>query len=248
MRRLFRWARRRWMFVIPGLVLAVLGSAKLGAIIYTRFINDPAPTLTFANRDKELQKATTTISTGVPPSTKVVAEDSLDGTWTVTKPSTAGYRIKESISGESSEGVGRTTTVDGAFVLAGETVTEAEFNVDVSTLTSDQSKRDEAVSGDILKTEEFPVATFTLTEPIVLGAIPADGVAVKAKATGTMSLRGMEAPMVLDVEARRSGQSIEVAANGIIVFADFGIPDPSKKPLVTVENRGTLEVLLTLKR
>lgn len=229
--------RRRWKLLLG--LGALLGVMAYFAVpyVYIHFINDPKPALTFENRDKELAKA----GAAEPVS-------STDGEWFVTQPSTAGYRVKETLNGQSTSGVGRTNTVDGSFTLAGASIKSAEFNVDVSTLTSDQARRDKQVKGRLLATDEFPVATFTLNEPIALGTLPADGVTIAAKASGTLSLRGKDKPVTLDLQARRSGDKIEVLGNAALNFADFGIPDPSVKPFVSTEQSGVLEVSLTLSR
>ncbi len=230
------FVRRRWKLLVAGLVVAVAAGVVGIPYVYIHFINKPEPKLTFANRDKELAKGGTVASSAL----------STDGTWIVGAPSTAGYRVKETLNGQSTEGVGRTDKIDGSFVLAGSTVQSGEFNVDVSTLASDQGRRDNQVRGRLLSTDEFPVSTFTLGAPVALEALPDDGVSVTTKATGTLSLRGVEKDVTLDIEARRAGTNIELLASTTLVFADFEIPDPSVAPFVTTEQSGLLEVSLTL--
>ena len=230
--------RRRWKL----LLVAAIGLAAIAYVaipyVYIHFINDPKPELTFANRDKELAESG---KTALPAFTT-------DGEWIVAQPSTAGYRVKETLNGQSTEGVGRTNTVDGSFTLVGPSVKSGEFSVDVSTLTSDQTRRDNQVKGRLLATDQFPVATFTIDQPIELGTIPADGTTIAATAAGTLSLRGVEKPVTLDLQARLSGDLIDVLGKTTLVFADFEIPDPSVKPFVTTEQSGVLEVSLKLSR
>ena len=230
--------RQRWKL----LLVVAIGLAAIAYVaipyVYIHFINDPKPELTFANRDKELAKS------GI----SALPASSTDGEWVIAQPSTAGYRVKETLNGQSTEGVGRTNTIDGSFMLLGPTVKSGEFSVDVSTLTSDQTRRDNQVKGRLLATDQFPVATFTIDQPIELGTIPADGTTIAAKAAGTLSLRGVEKPVTLDLQARLSGDSIDVLGKTTIVFADFEIPDPSKKPFVTTVQSGVLEVSLKLAR
>jgi len=73
------------------------------------------------------------------------------GTWTVTSGSQAGYRVREQLASlpAPSDAVGRTSAVTGTLTLAqaasGYSVTVANFSVDVSKLTSDQSRRDQRI-------------------------------------------------------------------------------------------------------
>ena len=233
--------RRRWKLLLALVVAGIAFAVVAVPYIYIHFINDPPPKLSFANRDKELA------NTGEAGSDSVTALET-DDVWKVSAPSTAGYRVKETLNGQSTEGVGRTDKVDGSFVLNGKTVSSGEFNVDVSTLTSDQGRRDNQVRGRVLSTEEFPVATFVLDEPVILDAIPDDGTTMSAKATGTLSLRGVDKIITLDVQARRASPNIEILAKTTILFADFEIPDPSVAPFVTTDQSGLLEVSLTLTR
>ena len=42
----------------------------------------------------------------------------------------------------------------------------------MTTLQSDESRRDERLRTDGLQTDQFPTATFTLTKPIEVGSVP----------------------------------------------------------------------------
>lgn len=231
--------RRRWWQLLLAAVAAIAVGVVAVPYVYIHFINKPAPRLTFENLDKQRTDSTDALP---------AATEATDGVWNVVAPSTAGYRVKETLNGQDTEGVGRTQTVEGIFTLRGARVTLGEFSVDVSTLESDQTRRDSQVRGRLLETDEFPIASFVLDQPIELGSIPADGETVTAKAVGTLSLRGVDKPVSLDIQARRTGESIEVLANTVITFADFEIENPSVSPFVTVGETGTLEVQLTLNR
>ena len=89
----------------------------------------------------------------------------------------------------------------------------------------------------------FPTASFTLAEPIQLGAIPGPGVTITPKATGNLLLRGTTKPVVIDLSARRRGNTIQVNGTIPIKFADWNIPNPSFGP-VTTQDHGLLEFLL----
>ncbi len=113
----------------------------------------------------------------------------------------------------------------------------------MTTVKSDQSLRDEQFQGRIMDTAKYPTATFVLTRPIQLGSIPAPGTTITATATGQLTLHGMTRSATFQVQARRTGSTIAVSGSIPIVFADYGIDNPSGGPATTA-NHGLLEFLL----
>ncbi len=118
----------------------------------------------------------------------------LDGTWAVDSSigslddgtgTFVGYRVQEQLATVgAAEAVGRTSSVTGSLTIDGTSVSAAEFTADLTTLQSDEANRDRQLSRQALQTSQFPTATFTLTQPIDLGGVPADGQIVQATATG----------------------------------------------------------------
>jgi polyisoprenoid-binding protein YceI len=127
--------------------------------------------------------------------------------------------------------------------IAGTTVTAAAFTVDMTTFHSDSNQRDGQFHGRIMDTAQFPTATFTLSKPIELAPVPAVGVVKTYAATGTLTMHGTTNTVTLNVEAKRSGNSIVVSGRQPITFADYGIDNPSGGP-ASVGDSGTLEFLL----
>ncbi len=251
--------RRKWRWIAGFVVFAALFGAVGIPYIYIHFINNPAPKLSFEQRDKELAAAAATaassdISAAVVASTDITAAstsaaaastDSVDGTWNIVSPSTAGYRVKEVLNGQSTEAVGRTSGVEGTVTISGTSVAAVDLSVDMTTLASNESRRDDAFRGRIMNTEEFPVALFSLTEPIVLGTIPDVGATATATAKGTLTMHGVEKAVEVAVTARRSASTIEVLGTIPIAFADYGVANPSIGFVKTADT-GVIEFLLTL--
>ena len=101
------------------IVLALLAVA--GPWVYINLIKDDAPdALT-------LQPAVTTTAGEVQQPTNAT-----DGEWAVVADSVVGYRVKEILFGQDTEGVGRTSAVTGSLVIANNEVTSAEFSVDMT--------------------------------------------------------------------------------------------------------------------
>jgi polyisoprenoid-binding protein YceI len=165
----------------------------------------------------------------------------------VAADSVVGYRAKEVIVAQKTEGVGRTSAVTGVLTIADEQVTGAEFTVDMTTLKSDSSRRDRQVNTRILDTATYPTATFVMNEPIELTAEALAGSDFTATVTGTLTLRGVTKDIEVTLIARLIGEVIEVNGSIELVFAEWSIPDPSL-PGIVVEDRGQLEFLLRFTR
>lgn len=171
-----------------------------------------------------------------------VAGASVDGTWNVTSGSSAGYRVKETLFGQSTTAVGRTSQVTGSITISGTQVAAGELSVDMTTVSSGQSQRDSQFQGRIMDTATYPTATFTLSQPIQLGSLPSTGTTVTETATGKLTLHGTTKTVTFQLEARR-GATIAVSGSIPIVFSDYSISNPSGGP-ATTGSTGTLEFLL----
>jgi polyisoprenoid-binding protein YceI len=231
---------RTWVkWLIGGLVVALVAVVAI-PWAYINFIQEDAP--------PPLQlsdEPTTTTAAGGSSDTTVAGEPAeLAGTWNVASGSTVGYRADEVLFGQDNTAAGRTNDVTGSITLTDTSVTEGEFTADLTTVESDDDRRDGQFQGNIMNTDEFPTATFTLTEPIEFGAAPADGEKVTASATGDLTLRGVTNSVTFDVEARKTGNVIEVTGSIPVVFSDYEIPSPSR-PGITVKDNGEMEFLLT---
>jgi polyisoprenoid-binding protein YceI len=259
---------KTWMkWAIAAVVVVILGVVG-GPFVYINFIKDDPPDR-FALDDGDASAATTaapaTTAAGdepvaSDPATTTPAATSPAGTaapaapaaaaagavWTIDPATSAvGYRVVEVLFGQDTEGVGRTSAITGQLTLTGTQVTAADFEVDMTTVTSDEDRRDSQFRGRLMDTASFPTATFTLTAPIELGTVPAEGAAVTATATGDLTLRGTTNPVTFDVQAQQTGHTIQVVGRTDIVFADYGIPDPSTTGIST-QDHGLLEFDLHL--
>ena len=216
------------------IVLALLAVA--GPWVYINLIKDDAPdALT-------LQPAVTTTAGEVQQPTNAT-----DGEWAVVADSVVGYRVKEILFGQDTEGVGRTSAVTGSLTITNNEVTSAEFSVDMTSLISDSSRRDRQVNNRILDTATYPTATFALNDPIALTPEALAGSDLTVNTTGTLTLRGVTKDIPVTLVARLVDNVIEVNGTIEIVFAEWQIPDPSVTAIV-VEDRGLLEFLIRFSR
>ncbi len=160
----------------------------------------------------------------------------------------AGYRVGEELSGiGTTEAVGRTPAVSGTLEIAGATVVVAVVDVDLTTLVSDRPQRDGLVQR-ALDTSQFPSARFALAEPVSFDALPAAGESVTATVAGTFSVHGASRPVVITVEATWIEGVVIVGAIFEIRFEDYGINPPRAPVVLSVEDTGTVELLLNFTR
>jgi polyisoprenoid-binding protein YceI len=246
--------RRRWPWFLGGAVILVILAVVAVPYVYIHFIQaDPEPELTFENIDASAAETTTSVasastaagSTAATAAGAAASSDSIDGNWAVTTASQAGYRVKEVLFGQDTDAVGRTNAVTGTLAIDGTSVTEGSFSVDLTKVTSDESKRDGQFQGRIMETSQFPTATFTLTKPIDLGSLPADKSEVPYTASGELNLHGVAKQVDVALTARRNGANIEVTGTIPVLFADYQIDNPSTAGVSTQDN-GVIEFLLVM--
>ena len=233
--KVLRSIRRHWMRWSLGSAAGVVMLVFGGTYAYIHYIQGPAPA------PLKLSTTRTTAAAGAPTSANAAT---VDGSWRVTTGSQAGYRIKETLFGQSTTAVGRTSAVTGSITITGTTVTTGTFTADLTKVSSDASGRDSQFQGRIMNTAKYPTATFTLTQPIQLASLPADGVQITTTATGNLTLHGTSKAVTFTVTAQRSGSTLQVSGSIPVIFADYSIANPSGGPATTADN-GTLEFLLT---
>jgi hypothetical protein len=224
MRRPHHW--KRWL--IGGIVVVLLIVVG-GPFVYFHFIEGTAPSKFTLSKPK----ATTT---AVP----------LAGTWTVAPTSQAGYRVQETLFGQSHAAVGRTTAVTGQLTATATAVTSTTVTVDMTQVTSDSGERDGQFQGRIMDTSQFPTAKFTLTTPINFATTPTPGSTVSETAAGSLTLHGTTHSVQVPISARQNGSTIQVTGSIPVTFSDYNIDNPSGGP-ASVGNSGTVEFLLTFR-
>ena len=112
---------KTWVKVLIGVAVAAILAVTAGPFVYINFIKDDAPdklslddvpTSTDAVGASEQVSTTTIAPTTTSTATSAPAASGVvDGSYTVTTGSQAGYRVVEVLFGQDTEGVGRTTSV-----------------------------------------------------------------------------------------------------------------------------------------
>jgi polyisoprenoid-binding protein YceI len=240
--------KRYWKWVL-GAVVGIAIAIPAGTWVYINVIqDDPPPPLTL---DTAASGQVTTTSAVAPSPTTLAGPTATTTapaatgaeTWRPTPASILGYRVKEVLFGQSNDAVGRTSSINGSMTINGASVSTVELNVDMKSVKSDNGQRDGQFQGRIMNTAAFPTATFKLTQPLTLSAVPTDNAIVDAKATGTLTMHGVTKPVTFDLKAQRDGADIKVNGSIPIVFADYNIANPSAGP-ATTEDHGVIEFLV----
>jgi polyisoprenoid-binding protein YceI len=236
--------RRRSVQVAVAAALVALAIG--GFLIFQVFSGDTPP-----------EAALSSASVSAPSGSGSGSHD-LAGSWTLDTSSGsfadgsstfAGYRVEEKLSTLGThDAVGRTQEVDGSMALSDSQVKSLDVSVDMTTLTSDDDRRDGQLRERGLETDAFPTATFSLTQPIDIAKPPAVGETVDATATGDLTLHGVTKQVSVPVQARWDGTQIEIAGSVDITIADYGIEKPVGFIVLSIADTGTIEFHLLFDR
>ncbi len=233
--------------IVIGLVVVVLAAAAGGAWWYLR---DDAPAK--VSLDKAAEEAERRPAAPASPA-------GIDGLWTVDNTSGdfdfesasgtfAGFRVQEELANIGhATAVGRTGDVAGSLTIAGDEVTGGSFTVDLTTIRTNQERRDRRVQ-EALDTERFPEATFELAEPITLPADAATGARITATGTGDLTVHGQTRRVEVSIEARLVRGRIALVGSVPVKFSDFGVQAPEAPIVLSVEDHGEMEFQILLVR
>ena len=136
------------------------------------------------------------------------------------------------------DAVMRSTALSGEIRLDGQ---PSSVTIDLTTLSSDQSRRDDAVQRMIFN--ERPTAIFTVDAIQSLPASYAPGDVVTQVVTGTLEFGNLIVPMTFDVEARLDGTVLYVLGRTSFTWDELEI-EPPNTPSVTVGDEVRVEILL----
>ena len=169
-------------------------------------------------------------------------------TYTLTGESVARYRAQEELANQgANEAVGETSSIVGQiyFDENGVPLACSRWDVDLRTLTSDESRRDNFLRGNTLQTDTYPVATFVLTSVEGLDGALVDGEETSFALVGNLTMHGVTRLVRWDVTATLDGDTITGSGNTTFNMADYEIAEPKVGPVLSVDEEITLEVDLT---
>ncbi len=165
--------------------------------------------------------------------------------------SEARYRVREQLANVSlpTDAIGRTKQVSGSVTIKPDGTIDtanSKFVVDLSTLESDRSMRDNFLRRSVLQTTQYPEATFVPKQVTGLSwPLPKSGT-VSFKLTGDLTIRDVTKPVTWDVTGTiQNGQASGLAKTSF-KFEDFNLNQPRVPVVLSIVDNITLEVDVAL--
>ncbi|MGD9711409.1 MAG: YceI family protein [Thermomicrobiales bacterium] len=160
------------------------------------------------------------------------------------EPSEARYVVEEELAGiGANTAIGRTNAFIGQILLddANMPVTCSRFDVDMRTLVSDESRRDNFLRGNTLQSDSYPVATFILRTVEGL-----DGGLSSEEQTftliGDLVFRGQTQLVAWEATASLNGDNLSGSAFTSFLLEDYNIEKPIVGSVVSIADDLRLEV------
>lgn len=139
---------------------------------------------------------------------------------------------------ESSKAVSGSVELDGQ----GGALPGSKITLDLGTLTSDRTIRDNFIKRVTLQTNQFPTMDFVPKQVQGLSMpVPTSGQA-SFKLLGDATIKGVTKPMSWDVTATFTPQGCQGEATSSFKLSDFGMTPPKAGPVISVDDAGKLEV------
>lgn len=166
---------------------------------------------------------------------------------------TASYSVYENLifqNKPNNDAIGTTHSVQGSFRIRTGTsplVAAMNITVDLRTLQTDSSRRDNFVRQNALQTESYPHATFISVSTQGLPASYSDGQAVHFQLTGNLTMHGKTNKEVFDVQGKVVGNTVTGTATSTIYMTDFGIQPPNLANIAISQNKVLITVTFTAK-
>jgi polyisoprenoid-binding protein YceI len=235
---------RTGKLVVAGVLVLVVALGG-GYLFFTSRTSDSPP-------PAALDPAPSTTAGQATGTTQADGAASPDGTWQVSDDGSSyvGYRVREQLAflDSPNEAVGRSTAVTGTMTVAGDTVEAARIEADLTRLTSDESRRDNAIRQRGLESERFPTATLELAAPIRLAEAPVRGQEVRGQGKGRLTVHGVTREVDLDLEGRWNGSTIQVVGQLPVRMSDYQIQAPRVGPVVSIEDSLAVDFNLVFER
>jgi polyisoprenoid-binding protein YceI len=157
----------------------------------------------------------------------------------------ARYRVREQLMHHDlpNDAVGKTTAITGGISLSASGAIDtaaSKISIDVTSLRSDQERRDGYVQHRTLETAQYPTVVFVPTS--MIGAhIPLASGKQSFDVAGMLTVHGVTRPTVWHVKAQGSGSDVTGSGWTQFTFADVQLAQPRVSVLLSVADTIKLE-------
>ena len=180
------------------------------------------------------------------------ATTDMNGSWSVVPGaipnySSAGFTFDEILPGEEKTTSGSTVSVTGDIEIANNTLDSGLITVDMTNISTDQEKRDINVRMKLFHTDEFPTATFAVTDSVDLSGIPDDGTVGQVVVPGELTVHGQTNEVAPTFDVLRDGEQVILSSDIEINRLDYNVETP-EFVAAKVAEMGEINVRLTLEK
>lgn len=194
---------------------------------------------TFIACDENVTSGETEDATPLPATSPAVVY-TLDST-----QSAARYIAQEELANQgAATAIGETNSIVGNiyFDADGNPLACSRWDVDMRTLVSDESRRDNYLRGDTLETDTYPVATFVLTSVEGLDGGLVDGEETSLYLVGNLTFHGVTNQVRWAATVTLSGDQISGSANTTFNMEEYNITPPTVGPVLSIDETVELEI------
>jgi polyisoprenoid-binding protein YceI len=158
----------------------------------------------------------------------------------------ARYRVREQLLHHDlpNDAIGKTSAISGGITIAADGAIDtaaSRITIDVTSLKSDQERRDGYIQHRTLETEQYPTVVFVPRS--VSGAkvpLPASG-DQSFDVAGLLTVHGVTRPTVWHVKAKSSGNDVTGSGWTQFTFSDISLAQPHLPVLLSVADTIKLE-------
>jgi polyisoprenoid-binding protein YceI len=165
----------------------------------------------------------------------------------------ASFRVREQLAGFDlpNDAVGTTEAVSGSLVIAADGTidpTVSKLSVDLTTLKSDQSMRDNYIRGRTLETEKFPRAEFVPRRAQGLPVPLSTSGKAAFQLIGDMTVHGVTREITWAVTGTLAADKVTGQATTTFPFSTFEMAIPKVARVLSLEDKIQLELDFALTR
>ncbi|HYI26055.1 MAG TPA: YceI family protein, partial [Thermomicrobiales bacterium] len=114
--------------------------------------------------------------------------------------------------------------------------------VDMRTMETDESRRDNYLRDNTLESDTYPFAIFVVASVEGVDGPVVEGEPTVLQLTGDLTIHGVTKTVTWDAEVIREAESLTGTATYTFLIADFDMEKPIVGPVVSIEDEITLSI------